>query len=452
MGPSWSRALLPSRCSCLDRSAEHLVNDARAQSFTVSGARSCDHDKGVRREPLHIKTPPPRTMTMRIPSFILLSCLAACSLETTGPGAEPVSRTQSAIYNGKRSDSSQNAVVLLVGPLGICSGTLLAPRLVLTARHCVSQTTGGGIACERDEASGIAVATFGQNHKPSSIEVFVGSRYEDFIQDGVPIPSSRGKRILHDGAKKVCNHDIALLVLDEAIEDALILPVRLDGEVALGEHITAVGWGATGKEEFPSRRQQRTGSTVQEVGSGPPLLGPLTSEFSVHGSACSGDSGSPAIARETNSVIGVMSRGFVAAGCIDSKNIYTEVAPFRDLVLEGYALANAEPWLEGEPDPRKLKAKESCESDEDCRSSLCLPDPDAANEMTCAEDCSLTETCSVEGDLCTIEGDAKVCRAPKSATPPAASACTTSPIPLESPLRGSLFFALIAIASLRRKR
>ncbi|MDF2697476.1 MAG: peptidase, partial [Labilithrix sp.] len=144
-------------------------------------------------------------------------------------GDAPFSRTQSAIYKGKDSDSSQNAVVLLVRPGNICTGTLLAPRLVLTARHCVSQTiattTQGGIACA--QVGTLSAATFGRTYAADSIFVFVGKAQDDFVQSGVATASSTGKEILHDRDKSLCNHDIALLVLDQPIEDAPILPVRL---------------------------------------------------------------------------------------------------------------------------------------------------------------------------------------------------------------------------------
>src|SRR5262249_16723482 len=154
---------------------------------------------------------------------------------------------------------------------------------------------------------------------------------------------------------------------------------------------------------------------------GPAALGQLTispTEFAVDGSTCAGDSGGPAFAEESNAVVGVLSRGgeenasqVNPAACNDAKDLYVKTSAFKDLILEGYARAEAEPWLEGAPDPRKLKGQEPCTTDDECQSSLCLPDPDAQNAMRCAEDCSATTTCSLEADVCTTEGTRNVCRA-----------------------------------------
>ncbi|MDF2695399.1 MAG: hypothetical protein K0S65_3782 [Labilithrix sp.] len=398
-------------------------------------------------------------------SLALLSCLAACSSASVGE-EERAGQTRSAVISGKASDASQDAVILLVHydpqtqGFGQCTGTLLAPRLVLTARHCVGDTDAYA-ACKSD-GTPIAAGGIRKNHKPETMYVFTGKDRPDFGRGEVE-PAGQGMKILDDGGDNLCNHDIALVVLKEPVKDAVIAPIRLDSDVQVGELITAVGWGVTDKTSSPDVRQQR--KNVEIVTVGPDKSdGPVPpNEFEVGESICSGDSGGPAIAQETNAVVGVVSRGGnaqaqesddPAANCIDARNLYTKVAPFKDLILQGFELAEAEPWIEGGPDPRKLKSKEACSSGDECRSALCLPDPDAAeaNSLTCAEDCSATETCTVEGEVCTVEGDAKVCRAPKKEAPPAsAGMCSSSPG--SAGFSGvSIVFGLLALASLRRKR
>jgi MYXO-CTERM domain-containing protein len=400
-------------------------------------------------------------------TLTLLACVAACSSSSEAGllGHERTGQTRSAVINGKPSDASQDAVVLLVhydpenNGFASCTGTLLAPRLVLTARHCVGDTDPYA-ACKSD-GTPIAAGEIRKNRAPDTLYVFTGKNRPDF-RDRVE-PAGQGMKILDDGGKNLCNHDIALVLLKEPVKNAQIAPIRLESEVEVGELITAVGWGVTEDTPSPEQRQQRKNVKILAVGPDK-SDGPVPpNEFEVGESICSGDSGGPAMAQETNAVVGVVSRGGNAEGgnssdpaasCIDGRNLYTKVAPFKDLIMKGFELAEAEPWLEGQPDPRKAKPKAACTSGDECRSALCLPDPDAANETTCAEDCSATEACSVEGEVCTAEGESKVCRAPKP-PPPAASTSTSgcSSTPGSSRVGGgALVFGLLALASLRRKR
>jgi MYXO-CTERM domain-containing protein len=399
-------------------------------------------------------------------TLTLLSALAACA-STENVADENTGKAQSAVIKGKASDASQDAVVLLLhydpatNAVGTCTGTLLAPRLVLTARHCVGDTDRYA-ACTAD-GKPVAAGEIRKNHKPETMYVFTGTERPNFGREQVK-PAGQGLKIIDDDADNLCNHDIALVLLKEPVKGAQIAPIRLESDVEVGELITAVGWGVTEKTPSPDTRQQRKNVKVEIVGPNKTEGSVPPNEFAVGESICSGDSGGPAIAQETNAVVGVVSRGGnadapesnnPAANCIDGRNLYTKVAPFKEMILKGFELAEAEPWLEGGPDPRKAKPKTACTSGDECRSALCLADPDVAGETTCAEDCSATETCSVEGETCTAEGDSKVCRTPKPPAPPAsASACSTTS-PASSTRFGSgaaLVFGLLALASLRRKR
>src|SRR5690606_27489347 len=158
----------------------------------------------------------------------------------------------------------QDSVVLLVHydpqdrmtGVGQCTGTLLAPRLVLTARHCVADTDPYA-ACDAD-GEPLAAGVVRGNHKAESMYVFTGKDRPDFSR-GAPDIAGQGMKILDDGGKNLCNHDIALIVLKEPVKDAKISPIRLEAEVERGESITAVGWGVTDKTPQPDQRQQRTG-------------------------------------------------------------------------------------------------------------------------------------------------------------------------------------------------
>ena len=409
---------------------------------------------------------------LALPLLAAASLVACSSSDDVGREARAkVGRVSSAVINGKDSDKSQDQVVLLVHydpakrDFGSCTGTLLSPRLVLTARHCVADTDESA-ACD---VKGVPLAqgAIRGNHKPDTVYVFTGPTRPDFGAGDIT-PDGQGAKIIDDGGMNLCNHDIALLILKEPIKDAKISPIRLDGPIVKGETLTAIGWGVTDTTPSPDVRQQRTGIKVMGIGPNesetsfpvPP------NEFQVGESICSGDSGGPALA-STKAIVGIVSRGGnatrpdpqnPAATCINGENLYTKVEPFRDMILEAYALVEADPWYENGPDPRLLKPGAACGDAAECRSNLCLLDPasEGGAATTCADDCSVTATCP-EGQTCTPDGEAQVCRAtPAPAAAPGATTTTTGCATggaghSESGTVG-LVLAALGLVALRRRR
>ncbi len=374
-----------------------------------------------------------RTGSLGALALIALAGAACSSSPDSGSVEEaPSGVTSSKIINGKTSPSSQDAVIMLIHTdlksyFASCSGTLIAPNLVLTARHCVSTTTDAAFGCDSNGnlAPGSTGGKVGSDFDPKDLYVFTGNKRPAFDQGKVNA-QAHGQKIFHDDSKILCSHDLSLVLLDTSIDGAQILPVRLDGPPKDGELMTAVGWGVTTAESIPATRQQRTDIKVQHVGpyeKGFDQVGP--NDFEVGESICSGDSGGPSISQDTNAVMGVVSRGGngqsdpnnPAVGCTgaDTMNDYTQTAPFKDLILQAYSEAGQDPWNEGGPDPRLAKLGGDCSADTDCQSNMCV-------DSKCSQDCS-TDACP-DGYTCQSDGDRKVC---KSA--PAKSGCAVAPMP-----------------------
>jgi hypothetical protein len=382
----------------------------------------------------------------------LFACLAAFGVACSA-ASDPASSQRAPIISGHASDASQDFVVLLVhydasqGIVESCTGSLLAPNLVLTARHCVSNTDQQGFACDANGNSITGGGKIGSDFPASTLSVYYGENRPTL---GLTQPDAKGAALYHDGATNLCNHDLALVLLDRSIPGADIAPIRLDSPPTAGERTDAVGWGLVNNSSFPSVRQQRDNVLIQIVGpfGGTPNQLPVApNDFLVGESICSGDSGGPSLDMTTGAILGVVSAGGnntaydpnnPAGTCIGATNYYTRVDGFSDVILQAYADAGQDPWLEGGPDPRLAKFGEPCSTGADCRSGLCLDDG------TCTQDCTADPTSCPDGYDCTALSDTQ-------------SQCTVHAGGCETGGRGGnaagLFcvaFALLGLVSRRR--
>lgn len=321
-------------------------------------------------------------------SFLLLPLAVVFFACSGGESPAPVAQTSAPIIHGTESDSSQNAVVLIGFGAGggwydACSGVLIAPNLVLTARHCISNTS-----------SGDGCASITGDIDAKSLRIYTGTtRSIDWISVE---PQAYGKKLFHDNGTTLCPHDIGLILLDRSLQggSADLAPVRLDAPPAKGDTFTAVGWGVTDITDNPGVRMQRPNVPIVRVN----LL-----EFDVGESICHGDSGGPALSTTTGAVLGVVARGgggrgspgTGAAGCVDpgTINTYTGLWGFKTMITQAFAESGYDPWLEGAPDPRKAKFGAPCYSDSTCISNLCIKDPKTTDAGTKSSAGWCTQAC-----------------------------------------------------------
>src|SRR5215207_1149275 len=170
--------------------------------------------------------------------------LACCAAGCSGPLPEELTRRHAqAIIDGRASGSDQDGVVMLHALLEdetdvLCSASLVAPNLVLTARHCVSYLMPGRFSCnvrgeliDNPEGGG----TLGSHLPAESIEVFGRATPRS-------TPLARGQQIISTLAQAICTNDVAFIVLDTALE-LPIVPLRLEGAALVGESGSLVGFG-----------------------------------------------------------------------------------------------------------------------------------------------------------------------------------------------------------------
>ena len=211
----------------------------------------------------------------------------------------------------------EDAIVRVMGPQLVCSGTLVEDDLVLTAHHCV---------VELDKKNDFTKTL----RAPKDLRVELGGDYLAWGSVGVKnvVAPPCGE---HGGVG-----DIAILVLERKVIGLGTMTARLDAPPVRGEPLEPVGFGRCAMSADGIHRDTRPGGTISSVSPG---------TIGLTASICPGDSGGPLLARGSHQVVGVISES-----AMDGDEHTTGVAVAARIDTFRMVFANARLIADGTPE------------------------------------------------------------------------------------------------------
>jgi MYXO-CTERM domain-containing protein len=265
-------------------------------------------------------------MLRRVSGVVVLVALASGGCSSTG--SSPNSRSEGAGIIGGDPDTTSHAVFAIQNTAGgLCTGSLIAPNLILTAQHCVAELA-------EPEAPVLCPETEFSRVYPASAFLVT---WDADLSNGAPDSTIHEVNlVVTPPGNSLCGNDIALLRLSDNVpaEQAVPIVPRVDSRPAVDELFDAIGYGI----QNPNDNQGSTAGYRMRVDDN--LVGCVGAqqcngtgatgtEWAAEAPICSGDSGGPALDSQGR-VIGVVSRG--DPDC--TVGIYSAVDSWKTLIID----------------------------------------------------------------------------------------------------------------------
>ncbi len=315
----------------------------------------------INRNTSHIPDAPPASRSFVFAcSLAGVFLLAGCADSPT----EKRSKAESPLIGGTIT-TDDPAVVALVfsGPNSFCTGTVISPRVILTAAHCIDMLG-------NDPNASIY---FGSDTRGDGRRVTVRAKKQHPLWTGD----------LSGG------HDVGMLLMDFPVPDPTIAKELNTADIAdhIGADYRHVGFGVFDRETGNADGKKRTG-----VSSITRTQGDVIISGDDQVSVCFGDSGGPAfLTIDGNEVVAGIHSFTTGSDCF---------APNGDTNVQMYATDFILPWVQ-QNDP-------SCELDGVCGAIGCDNDPDCE---PCGPDGTCTQDCALPDPDCQTQQLGEICRA-----------------------------------------